>query len=292
MLPMTQKRQRTRAGLEKWLSRLPVAQHPRNPVFIIGCARSGTSVLKRLLGAHRQIDAYPSEANELWHPTSYPWTSGARRAPPLWQAPAAFTADSLTHWPPGHAERIRRSFGWHQCLRARPVFLGKSSMINFMLADVERLFPDARFIHIVRDGRAVALSYAEKEGRKMEAAADLYRGAGLWYEPDALIMHMGRLWQDTLAEIEQASAGLDWRENGRYHVCRYEDLCREPATVLRRLLEFIGVDDPALPPGEPVSDMNHKFRERLSAPLLRELTTALAPTLAAHGYATEVPAGG
>jgi hypothetical protein len=266
--------------------------HPRNPVFIIGCARSGTSVLKRLLGAHRQIDAYPSEANELWHPTSYPWAAGARRAPPLWQAPAAFTADSLAHWPRGHGERIRRVFGWHQRLRARPVFLGKSSMINFMLADVDRLFPDARFIHIVRDGRAVALSYAEKEGRKMAAAAERYRDAGLWYEPNALIMHMGKLWQDTLAEIEQVSAGLEWRANGRYHFCRYEDLCREPATLLRSLLEFIGVDDPALPPGEPVADMNHKFRERLSAPLLRELTAALSPTLAAHGYATAVPSGG
>jgi hypothetical protein len=268
----------------KRLAALPIAIAPSRPLFIIGCARSGTSVLKRLLGAHPDIDAYPSEANELWHPTSYPWAPSEHRTPPLWQAPAEFTADSLAHWPTAHGERIRRVFGWHQRLRRRPVFLGKSSMINFMLADVARLFPDARFIHIVRDGRAVAFSYAEKEHRKLLAAPAVYRAADAWYDKEALILQMGELWQATLAEIDRTGAALGWTAAGHCHVCRYEDLCSDPAGTLAELLAFIGVARPAPAPAEAVRDMNHKFRERVSPALLRELTEALAPTLAVHGY--------
>lgn len=270
--------------LAKRLTRLPVSVGPWRPVFIIGCARSGTSVLKRLLGAHPDIDAYPSEANELWHPSSYPWTPSEHRTPPLWQAPAEFTADSIAHWPTAHGERIRRVFGWHQRLRRRPVFLGKSSMINFMLADVARLFPDARFIHIVRDGRAVALSYAEKEHRKLLAAPDDYRAAGACYDKDALIRHMAGFWQATLAEINGTSATLDWTADGRCRVCRYEDLCGDPIRTLTGLLAFIGVERPLPALKEPLRDMNHKFRESLAPELLLELTETLAPTLAAQGY--------
>lgn len=284
MVPLNRARLATHAA--KQLAAMPIAIAPHRPVFIIGCARSGTSVLKRLLGAHPEIDAYPSEANELWHPRSYPWHSGARRTPPLWQAPAAFTADSLSQWPARHSERLRRVFGWHQRLTRRPVFLGKSSMINFMLVDVDRLFPDARFIHIVRDGRAVALSYAEKEHRKMLAAPEVYRDAGAWYDFDSLIRHMGRLWQATLAEINRQCTSLGWSAAERYHRCHYEDLCADPSAVLTELLGFIGADQRALPLGEPVRDMNHKFRERLSPVLLRDLDDALGDILAAQGYRT------
>jgi hypothetical protein len=56
--------------------------------------------------------------------------------------------------------------------------------------------------------------------------------------------------------------------------------------MLAELLAFIGVARPAPAPGEAVRNMNHKFRERMPPALLRELTEALAPTLAIHGYDT------
>jgi hypothetical protein len=49
-----------------WISQL------HNPIFIIGTARSGTTLLVRLLGSHPDIANW-SEANVIWDPTGYPY---------------------------------------------------------------------------------------------------------------------------------------------------------------------------------------------------------------------------
>jgi len=273
----------------KQLAGLPLPMAPRRPVFIIGCARSGTSVLKRVLGRHPEIDGYPSEANELWHPSSYPWAAGARRAAPLWRDPKGFTRDSLAHWPASHGARIRRVFALHQRLCARPVFLNKSSMLNFMLPEVNRLFPDARFIHIVRDGRAVALSYALKEHRKMLQDEALYRSSGLWMSFEDLCERMAGLWVETLTEIETQRRALGWDGSGRYHECRYEDFCATPLESTREIVTYLGLDPGAAKLGEHVKSMNYKFREQLAAPLLAAITSVMAGMLEAKGYPKGAP---
>jgi hypothetical protein len=268
----------------KTLARFPFASTTRQPVFIIGCARSGTSVLKRALGRHPEIDAYPSEANELWHPTSYPWSTSAARTSPLWHDPEAFIADSLAHWPRGHGTYIRRVFAFHQRLVGRPVFLNKSSMINFMLPRVNQLFPDARFIHIVRDGRAVALSYAHKEHAKMVADEALYRRTGLWCERGALVEHMAQFWVSTLAAIDKARSDLSWDADARYHQCRYEDFCDHPQLVLDHILRFLTIAPARLEPGEDVRNMNYKFRQQLAPETLSRINHIMAGTLTRLDY--------
>jgi len=277
------------AWTAKRLAVLPLPMAPRRPVFIIGCARSGTSVLKRVLGRHPEIDGYPSEANELWHPSSYPWATGAKRAAPLWRDPQGFTRDSLTHWPAHHGARIRRVFALHQRLSGRPVFLNKSSMLNFMLPDVDRLFPDARFIHIVRDGRAVALSYALKEHPKMLQGEAIYRASGLWMSFEDLCERMAGLWVETLTEIETQKRALGWDASGRYHECRYEDFCTTPLESAREIIAYLGLDPATAQLGEHVKSMNYKFREQLPAPLLAAITSTMAAMLTVKGYATGAP---
>jgi len=50
-----------------------VAKQLNNPFFLVNCGRSGTSFLFSLLALHKDIAAYPEEANELGHPKAYPW---------------------------------------------------------------------------------------------------------------------------------------------------------------------------------------------------------------------------
>jgi hypothetical protein len=119
------------------------------------------------------------------------------------------------------------------------------------------------------------------------AATDSFRDAGIEYDEAGLIRYMGGFWQRTLAEIDRARAALRWSSAGRYHVCRYEDLCHDPTRILSQLLRFIDVTHPSVIPQEAVENMNHKFRERLDPTLMGDLTMTLAPTLAAQGYSVE-----
>jgi hypothetical protein len=99
-----------------------------------------------------------------------------------------------------------------------------------------RFFPGLRFIHLVRDGRDMALS----ENRFLLTEHGAALGAG-----------------DPVADTAQAQLGLWARGNlwaahcasdclaaDAYHIVRYEDLCRKPRAVLQKLLEFLGAERP------------------------------------------------
>jgi len=266
------------------LRSLPLPVSPRRPVFIIGCARSGTSVLKRVLGQHADVAALPSEGNELWHPLHYPWIRSPHDVPPYWADPERFTRASVASWHPRHGNRIRRHFGWYQILRRRRTFLNKSAMIAFMLPEVQALFPDARFVHIVRDGRAVALSHAVKEAGKMKGSEALYREHGFLRTFDELLLDMAHLWTRTLEQIDQVAAEADWVGQDAYLECRYEDFCADPAATLGRLLAFLGCAPERMGRYETVSSRNYKLRETLSEAQLAGLEEALGPMLARKGY--------
>jgi hypothetical protein len=56
------------------------------------------------------------------------------------------------------ATRFRSIIGAHLRWTARPRFLSKQTANNRRVALLERMFPDARYVHVIRDGRAVANS--------------------------------------------------------------------------------------------------------------------------------------
>lgn len=86
---------------------------------------------------------------------------------------------------------------------------------------VNRWFPDARFIHIVRDGRDVSLSHETMP----YGASNTLECAQKWRERLYTNLKMGELLGDE-----------------RYFVLRYEDLVLDPENSLRRMCEFMGLD--------------------------------------------------
>ena len=104
----------------------------------------------------------------------------------------------------------------------------------FVLPAIHDLFPGMRFVHLVRDGRDMALSDNWNQPRKHHAA--LFGGPPpAEGDPEAAI----RMW---------AAANLgaaDWGERtlgARYLRVRFEDLCAAPAAETERLLAFAGLD--------------------------------------------------
>jgi hypothetical protein len=104
--------------------------------------------------------------------------------------------------------------------RDKPVWGDKTPRYVESISLLGGLWPQARFVHLVRDGRNVALSYADVAfGPKTLAKA-----AGLWV-------------RRVRAGIE-AGRGLD---PGRYLQMRYEDLVGDPERHARTLCGFLGL---------------------------------------------------
>lgn len=204
-----------------------------NPIFVVGYDRSGTTMLGSMLGAHP--DAFCG-------PESHFVGTLAPAAPALSPAEAERLADRLTRefrfrlwcrmgasppappWPATYAEFMRRIA---ESLASRFGKAGARFWVNHTPKHVlflDRLFlhfPDAKVIHIVRDGRATAASLMPLDW----GPNDPVEAAKRWAERvRAGLAAERRFGPDRIARV------------------RYEDLVGEPEAEIRRLLAFVGLD--------------------------------------------------
>ena len=222
----------------------------KNPFFIIGCEGSATSWLLKMLAVHPDIAAYPDKTDCLWHPQAYPWQESKLLIPPFWSDPHTFIQASLRYRTQKDNSKIKAVFAGYQTIAGGKCFLNRSATISFMLPEVLKLFPRARFIHLVRDGRAVALSSAKKQLKKQQDFADIYKARGYYLEFEALLESFAHLWQQHIFQIEQyksarklegdtADATLRDRQLLEIH---YEDILDNPVTSFSRIAEFMEID--------------------------------------------------
>ncbi|MCP4373618.1 MAG: sulfotransferase [Deltaproteobacteria bacterium] len=258
----------------------------KEPFFLIGSGRSGTTLLAGLLGMHRDVANW-AEANEILDPQWYPWRPSNQHLLPMELDPVAFTQ----RWWNDAQQRqdeIRAIFGAYQWLQQKPYFLNKSPFNTFRIPYLLEIFPTARFIHLTRDGRAVAFSYA----RKLQAENKL----GEWPEPqrtafresfDDLIMWLSAFWKENVEEVAQQNAALRLTENGVMLDLTYEELCLDPTGTLNRICHFIGIDPKRFVStieNVQIEKQNNKWKERLESDLVAQMTTAMEPLLSQKNY--------
>lgn len=107
---------------------------------------------------------------------------------------------------------------------------------------IHEIFPRARFIHIIRDGRDVALSMLDKWGDK-EFHVDTYYAARTW-----------------VRRIRQAQASGGWLGKGHYLELKYEELVSDPEASLLLVCEFL--DEPF---SEEMAAHHRMAREMIAA---------------------------
>ena len=159
-----------------------------------------------------------------------------------------------------------------------------------VLPVMSRLFPEARCVHLVRDGRDVAFSPF------LAPKAPFWRK--IYFNDDQIVSWRGHaMSQRAYRAHGHAFNAARWvnsvtlgRAHGailgeRYLEVRYEALVADPAGELTRLAAFLGVDPP--PRGTAWTDVRSqsvgKWRGR-PARELEEVRAVLGPTLAAFGY--------
>ncbi len=125
------------------------------PIFVVGCGRSGTTWLGFALGRHPSI-AYLNEPRDLWFQT-FPHSD-------IWSADAAAQGGQIVlgddEYTPGAAKVLHTLFEAATAGRGAARLCEKLPINAFRLPLIARVFPDARFVYIERDGVDVARSIA------------------------------------------------------------------------------------------------------------------------------------
>jgi Sulfotransferase family len=211
------------------------------PVIVLGVGRSGTTLLRVMLDRSSQI-AIPYES---FFVTPLAHRHGSR--PKL----DAFLDDlgrfyQLYEWgisPEDVRPRLREGMTTGEAISAvfevyaehegKPRWGDKTPLYMQHLPLLERLFPDAIWVHLVRDGRDAALSFLElPEGFSGKA----------WALPRTAAQFAARWRTEILAARKLASP-----VGGRYLELRYEDLVTDPERELRRVCEHASLEwEPAM----------------------------------------------
>jgi hypothetical protein len=195
--------------------------------------------------------------------TGVPWVLGVT-VPRLSDAPDALY-DEIRAWleqqpalPP--AEHAQALFAWLMKRLGRSVWVERSAGALDYLHQLQTCFPDARFLHIHRQGEEAALSMRDHHAYRLAIVLtyQLPPGTGRTTEelrraaPDDDRMsrmiesrpsaeYFGRFWT---GQVERGMAALPKIERARFHEVRFEELVARPRDVLAEVAEFLDLPDP------------------------------------------------
>lgn len=176
--------------------RLPQLRDVKRPAFILGTGRNGSTMLGLTLSLHRNI-GFLNEAKALWHSVIPEGDVLGNYS----SCPARFRfgAEDAT---PRIIRDARRLLGAYLRLSGATYPLDKCSEFVFRVPFLRAIFPDARFLFLIRNGRDVCASVAawsENHGKGQGKAIEDWWGRG------------GRKWRlivDELVPKEPALAQL------------------------------------------------------------------------------------
>jgi len=187
------------------------------PIFLVGSERSGTTLLRLLLDSHPRI-AFNLESEFLVDcmddEGSFPDLVSYREYLALDRvfAHSHFDVDVGLDYPD-----LMNAFLEQKRMRNKKSIVGATVHRNFWR--LHFLWPEARYIHILRDGRDVARSCMQ-----MGWAGNMLTASAIWLEAE---QQWDRL-EPTLSKVQ-------------FTEVRYEELVTDATQVLVRLCDFIGV---------------------------------------------------
>ena len=204
--------------------------------YIVGVDRSGTTLLRAMLASHPDL-AIPDEANFRLKlsvkPERYEQANGidlvalvsdlfADRMFRTWGLSEEEVRTALRAAAPRTLSDAMRALFLHAARQEGKTRYGdKTPQAVMVMPRLSRLFPEARFIHIIRDGRDVALSHINTEGFISSAGEVAIR-------------------RKTIIERGQSNGLILGPE--RYRGVRYEQLVERPDAVLQSLCAYIELD--------------------------------------------------
>ncbi|WP_332846874.1 sulfotransferase [Pseudomonas lactucae] len=211
-----------------------------NNAFIIGTGRCGTTYLAQILNAHSKVCVppemqcvfeYDTNGSRFYETIALGAIADAKAAADLLERSCphdlarffnyreyceglTYPLRSMQAFFSGYYEAIAKSHG-------KEVLVEQTPWYGQRLDIMTQVFPDAKFVHVVRDGRDVALSFARTPW---------------WFKKPEL--NLAR-WANEIKKIATDAAALLLPEN--YLVVKYEDLVANTHAEVSRICDFLGI---------------------------------------------------
>jgi len=279
------------------------------PVFLIGAARSGTKFLRNQIALDDAYQSVPYDVNYIWRM----FNAGKQDD--------VLEAQTLT---PKRVEKIRKTLfrlaGVTERTKSRMIEKTVSNCLRIPF--IEKVFPDAKYVHLVRDGRAVAesahrmwmappdrgslirklrdlpisqydylawfaLNYAKGlfHGRQGGAVwGPRYPGIMIDINSIELLEIVAKQWKYS---VEFALRDISSIDNSRKFFMRYEDLASDTQKV-EALCDFLGVSNRQSVINSIAAGFNssnlEKWRKSLSTEEVSVIETVAAAELRELGY--------
>jgi hypothetical protein len=202
--------------------------------FIVGVARSGTTLLRLMLDAHPELTIPPE--THFAPRVIRAWDRGegleeaiqaivSHRRWPDFGLGESELRRRLEKRPPSAAGDVLRAFyGLYAEAQGKPRWGDKSTNYVRQMRPIHRALPEARFVHLIRDGRDVALSLV-----------------AVYFGPTS-IAEAAQKWRHEISKARRQASRID-----NYIEVRYEELVADPEPILRRVCEFSRIEwDPAM----------------------------------------------
>lgn len=202
--------------------------------IVVGAPRSGTTLLRLMLDSHPEL-AVPPETGFLGlapklrgsgdrlRERFFTAVTGFGHPSPAWPdfgIPAEEFRSALRALSPFTAtEGFRAFYRMYAARFGKPRWGDKTPMYCTQMDAIRRVLPEARFVHLIRDGRDVALSL-----RRM------------WFSPGPEIEAQAAYWRRCVRAARRAGKG-----RADYLEVRYEDLVVDPRSSLERICGFVGL---------------------------------------------------
>lgn len=251
----------------------------RQPVFIVGCSRSGTTLFAEIFG-DRPDACNIMDASQVWDLRYYDKSADDHR-----------DENDADFW---EISRIRSSLAIRLLLSGRKRLINKNNQNSLRLRYLKSAFPDAFIIHVIRDARPVVLSNmsrVEKDRYRRGFPFGRFPKPVAWrsYMDKPVIEQFAHQWSDITAEIRKdgpAMFGMD-----QYAEVKFEEFCADPATITRDLDRFCGLPEinrAASAIASIGSGDSDAWTSRLPATDIQRINEITADQMAVFGYSTGV----
>lgn len=210
--------------------------------FIVGAPRSGTTLLRRMLDSHSLV-AGPHEYPLIGTAIEYFRTRGLEEAGGFldliyssprfsaWGVKREVLEAGVVEGVRSAKELVEHILDSYLAERSANVFVDKNIGNIASLVPLRSMFPEAKFIHIIRDGRDVALSLRDRKWNSYQFGTfprrdirHLKGGALVWLDAFELVDAFVRCYEPAYLQI------------------KYEELAIAPEKTLARVCAFLGLD--------------------------------------------------